>query len=58
MSTATSVLEQVAGVLEAPQKLDRSFGEFPDHCSLKATIYRTLFLSKLESFAGAFMHTT
>ena len=40
---------------EAWQKLDRSFREFPDHCSLKAIVYRIVFLSKLESFTGAAM---
>ena len=40
---------------EASQKLHRSFREFPDHCSLKAIVYRIVFLSKLESFTGADM---
>ena len=40
---------------EASQKLHRSFTEFPDHCSLKAIVYRIVFLSKLESFTGADM---
>ena len=40
---------------EASQKLQRSFREFPDHCSLKAIVYRIVFLSKLESFTGADM---
>ena len=40
---------------EAWQKLDRSFREFPDHCSLKAIVYRIVFLSELESFTGAAM---
>ena len=40
---------------EPSQKLDRSFREFPDHCSLKAIVYRIVFLSKLESFTGADM---
>ena len=40
---------------EASQKLHRSFREFPDHCSLKAIVYRIVFLSKLESFTGANM---
>ena len=37
------------------QKLHRSFREFPDHCFLKAIVYRIVFLSKLESFTGADM---
>ena len=40
---------------EASQKLHRSFREFPHHCSLKAIVYRIVFLSKLESFTGAAM---
>ena len=43
---------------EAWQKIDRSLWklrEFPDHCSLKAIVYRIVFLSKLESFTGAAM---
>ena len=40
---------------EAWQKLDRRFREFTDHCSLKAIVYRIVFLSKLESFTGAAM---
>ena len=40
---------------EASQKLHRSFRGFPDHCSLKAIVYRIVFLSKLESFTGADM---
>ena len=40
---------------EASQKLHRSFREFPEHCSLKAIVYRIVFLSKLESFTGAAM---
>ena len=39
---------------EASQKLHRSFREFPHHCSLKAIVYRIVFLSKLE-FTGAAM---
>ena len=42
---------------EASQKLHRSFTEFPDHCSLKAMVYRIVFLFKLESFTGADMQT-
>ena len=40
---------------EASEKLHRSFREFPDHCSLKAIVYRIVFLSKLELFTGAAM---
>ena len=40
---------------ETSQKFRRSVREFPDHCSLKATVYRIVFLSKLESFTGADM---
>ena len=32
-----------------------SFSIDADNCSLKATIYKTVFLSKLESFGGAVM---
>ena len=35
------------------QKLDRSFREFPDHCSLKAIVYiEHTVQSKLESYVG------
>ena len=40
---------------EAWQKLPRSFREFLHHCSLKAIVYRIVFLSKQESFIGAAM---
>jgi hypothetical protein len=38
---------------EASQKLYRSFTEALQKLFLKATIHRTVFLCKLESFAGA-----
>jgi hypothetical protein len=38
---------------EALQKLHRSFTEALQKLFLKATIHRTVFLCKLESFAGA-----
>jgi hypothetical protein len=38
---------------EALQKLHRSFTEASQKLFLKATIHRTVFLCKLESFSGA-----
>jgi hypothetical protein len=40
---------------EALQKLHRSFTEALQKLFLKAAIHRTVFLCKLESFAGAVM---
>ena len=53
MAEASQKLDR--SLTEAWQKLDRSSREFPDHCSLKAIVYRIVFQSKLESFTGAAM---